>query len=377
MPARRSIFRWVPIAPLALLPALIACHGDSAPAPLGAAALAAVSTHPGAPREALARAVDALFTEKDGGETRALLVLHDGRIAAERYAPGYGPGTKLLGWSMSKSVTGMMVLMLVADGRLRLDQPAPIPAWQRQGEPRGEITLRQLLQMRSGLKHREVADPAWDADTVKMLFLDGRDDMAAYAEAQPLEAEPGKVWNYSTETGVILADIAARTLTDSADPAVRRAAVQQYLNARLIAPLGLKSLTAEYDAAGTLIGGSMIHMTARDWGRFGEFLRNGGAVRGAQIMPRAVLAEMTAPSPANPGYGMQLWLNRPQVDGHEELFPGQAPQSLFACIGHLGQYVIVSPSQHLTLVRLGKTDAADKARLRARLEAVVELFGAD
>ncbi len=360
---------------LLLLPALIGCHGGaSAPAPLSAAALLAVGEHPGAPREPLARAIDALFTDPAAGETRALMILHNGRVVAERYAPGYTRDTRLIGWSMSKSVTGALIGQLVADGRLRLDEPVPIPLWQRPGDPRGEITLRQLLQMRSGLHHREVTSPPYGADTVRMLVLEGRDDMATYAEAQPLETEPGSQFRYSTATTVILSDLAARALTDSKNPAIRRAAVADYLRTRLIEPIGMHSMVAEYDAAGTLIGGSMIYASTRDWARFGEFLRNGGAVRGAQIVPRGWIAFMTSPSPRNAGYGAQLWLNHFGPAGRDELFAGRGPASLFACVGHLGQYILVSPDQHLTVVRLGKSDETQRDAVRGRLGDIVGLF---
>ena len=370
------------ILPLALLPVLIGCHQGERAQPLDPAALAVVGERPGAPREALARAVDALFTAPDIGETRALLVWHNGRLVAERYGAGYGPNTRFLGWSMTKSVTGALIGLLVADGRLRLDQPVPIPAWQRPGDPRGEVTLRELLQMRSGLRNREEADPVTDADTVRMLFLDGRDDMAAFAESQPLEARPGSRFRYSTATAVILADAASRALTESRDPATRRRLLAEYLRTRLTEPLGMSSAAPEFDAAGTMIGGSMFHATARDWGRFGEFLRNMGSVRGAQVVPRDWISFMTTPSPANPAYGGQVWLNRPNGErngAHErsELFPDRAPHSLFGCVGHLGQYMLVSPEQHLTVLRLGKTAGADRAALRDRLADLVELFPSD
>lgn len=367
------------ILPLLALPALAGCGGAAdgppAPPPVDPAALAVVGKAPGVPREDLARAVDALFAADAPGETRALLVLHRGAIVAERYAPGYSEKTRLIGWSMSKTITGVLIGQLVADGRLRLDESAPVPAWQRSGDPRGEITLRQLLQMRSGLRHTEAGDPIHESDEVRMLFLEGRDNMAAYAEARPLEAEPGRRFEYSSATTVILSDIATRALTDSTDPQVRARVMAEYLRTRLFEPVGLKSMVAEYDATGTLVGGSLIHATARDWAKFGEFLRNGGAVKGAQAVPRGWIDFMLAPSPRNPGYGAQVWLNRPQVDGHLALFPDRAPASLFACIGHLGQYVIVSPAQKLTVVRLGKTDPADRPELVRRLGNIVALYG--
>ncbi|MDP3674132.1 MAG: serine hydrolase [Novosphingobium sp.] len=363
------------ILPLLLVPALCGCGQEAAPPsePLSAAALAAVREQPGVPREALARRIDALFTALPEDETRAAIVVKSGRIVAERYAPGYHENTRFISWSMAKTVTAVMIGMLIADGRLQLDQPAPVPAWQRPGDPRGEITLRQLLQMRSGLRHTEAGDPIHESDEVRMLFLDGRDDMARWAEAQPLEAEPGRQWEYSTNTTVILADIATRALTRSIDPAARRSAMADYLRSRLFEPVGMASALPEYDRSGTLIGGSLIHATARDWAKFGEFLRNGGSVKGAQLVPRAWIRFMTTPNPRNPGYGAQTWLNRPQADDGKAQFPG-APPSLFAAQGHLGQYVVVAPSQQLTVVRLGRTDEDKLAPVRERIARIVALY---
>ena len=365
------------IAPLALLPALIGCGGSDQsqpppPPPLSAQAMAAVIDKPGTSREALARAVDQLFTREDCAETRAVLVLKDGRIVAQRYAEGYHENTRFISWSMAKTVTAVMIGMLAADGRLRLDEGVPIPAWQRPGDARGEITLRQLLQMRSGLKHDEDGDPPYETDTVRMLFLDGRDNMAAYAEAQPLEEEPGKRWEYSSATTVILADLAARALTISTDPAERARAVSDYLKTRLFDPLGMKSMVPEFDKAGTLIGGSLMHGTARDWARFGEFMRNRGAVQGAQLVPSSWIDFMTAPSPANAGYGAQTWLNRPQSDG-QPLWAG-LPSSVFSLNGHAGQFVVVSRDNGVTVVRLGKTAEGQHGPVRAGIVRIIRLF---
>ncbi|MEQ1498437.1 MAG: serine hydrolase [Novosphingobium sp.] len=362
------------IAPLLLLPALIACgSGQSAPPPpLSGAAMAAVIAEPGVGREALARAVDDLFSREDTAETRAVLVLKGGRIVAQRYGPGYHENTRFVSWSMAKTVTAVMIGMLVADGRLRLDEGVPIPAWQRPGDPRGSITLRHLLQMRSGLKHEEVSDPPYEADTVRMLFLDGRGNMATYAEAQPLEDEPGTSWEYSSATTVILADLAARSLTTSQDPAERARVVGDYLRTRIFEPLGMKSMVPEYDAAGTLIGGSLIHGTARDWARFGEFLRSRGAAQGAQLVPSNWIDFMIAPSPANRGYGAQTWLNKPR--------PGQAAMwaplsaNAFSMNGHLGQFVVVDPGRGVTVVRLGRTDDANLLPVREAIVRIAALF---
>jgi len=368
---------WLPAPLLALAACGDAPAAPDEPAPIEVSqeALGAVIADPGAPRIELAQRIDDVFTAEEMGETRALLVMHNGKLVAERYGPGYDANTRFVSWSMAKTVTAVMIGMLVAEGKLQLDETPPIPNWQRSGDPRGEITLRQLLQMRSGLRHTETADPPYAAETVKMLFLEGRDDMAAYAEAQPLEAEPGRQFEYSTPTTVILADIAARVLSPSNKPEARRKAVDEFLKARLFVLLGMTSMVPEYDAAGTLIGGSMIHGTARDWAKFGEFLRRGGSVDGAQLVPRGWVDFMTSPSPRSPDYGAQTWLNRPSgTDDRDVLFAEQGPRSLFGMVGHLGQYVLVSPRQGLTVVRLGKTDSPGRDPVAKGLGEIVALY---
>ncbi|MDG2005012.1 MAG: serine hydrolase [Novosphingobium sp.] len=359
---------------------LTACDSgpDTAgPPPPSKEALDAIASDPGAAREQLGRAIDRLFNDEAVGQTHALLVMHRGKIAAERYADGYGKDSRLLGWSLSNCVTGIMTGLLVSDGRLRLNESVPVTTWQRSGDPRGEITLKQLLQMRSGLRHNETKVPTHESDLVRMLFLDGRDDMAAYAEAQPLGAEPGAKFEYSSATAIILADVSARSLSNSDNPDVRRKLVADYLRTRLFEPARMGSMTAEFDAAGTMIGSSMIHATARDWGKLGEFLRHGGSVRGAQLIPRRWIEFMRSPSPRHPGYGAQLWLNRPHPHGEQELFPAMAPDSLTACIGDLGQYIIASPQQKLTVVRLGHSDRERRPDLRDRLGELVALYPAN
>lgn len=367
---------------LGLAPALLALAacGAAAPAetPLSDAAKAAVTKDAGAPKDQLARAIDDLFTAPGLGDTRAVVVMANGKLAAERYGPGYDKDTRFVSWSMAKTVTGVLIGMLVSDGLLALDAPAPVPLWQRQGDPRSEITLRHLLQMRSGLRHTEAGDPPYESSEVRMLFLDGRDNMAKWAEEQPLEAEPGKQFEYSSNTSVILADIAARALTTSTKPEARRKAVADYLQQRLFAPLGMTSMVPEFDASGTLIGGSLMHATARDWAKLGEFLRRKGAAPGGeQLVPQRWVEAMVTPSPRSPHYGFQIWLNRlvPGAPaGEHPLFPDRAPESVFSLIGHMGQYVLVSPRQRVTLVRLGHSDAAERPPMLQQAADVLELY---
>lgn len=372
--------RRFPNLAIALLPALLlAGCGEAAPPPeppLAPEALAAVSENPGTQREKLARAIDNLFVAKGIGETRAVVVMHGGEIVAERYGEGYGAQTPFVGWSMSKTVTALLIGALVSEGRLELDSSPPIPAWQRAGDPRGAITLRHLLQMRSGLRHEEMADPVYSSSEVRMMFLDGRDDMAAWAEAQPLEHEAGAVHQYSTATSTILADIAARVLAPEGSVEDRQRAMAAFLASRLAGPLRAPSFMAEFDAAGTMMGGSMIWATARDWGKLGELLRHKGSVGGTQLVPRSWIEFMTSPSPRAADYGAHIWLNRDSGEERVVLYPEQGPGSAFGLVGHLGQYVIVSPAQKLTIVRLGKTDNAERQALVEQIARIAALYPA-
>ncbi len=315
-----------------------------------------------------------LFSDREAmGETRALLILRDGVPIYEAYGPGYSANSKLISWSMAKSITAVLIGFMVADGRLVLDDPAPVPAWQRPGDPRGTITLRQLLHMSSGLEHLEEAEQAWDADTVKMLFGEHVGDMAGMAEAKPPVASPNEAYNYSSATSVILSDILARALTDSEVPAVRRDAVRALVSGRLAEPLGMTSLTPEFDAAGTMIGGSIIHATARDYAKFGEFLRRRGeAPDGTQLLSERWIDFMLTPSRTDGGYGGHIWLNRPRPAGSGvALWPQDGPADLFACIGHQGQFIVVSPRQKLTVVRLGISTDAQIVNVREGLQRVM------
>jgi CubicO group peptidase (beta-lactamase class C family) len=132
----------------------------------------------------------------------------------------------------------------------------------------------------------------------------------------------------------------------------------------------------EFDASGTLIGGSLMHATARDWAKLGEFLRRKGrGPGGEQLVPQRWVEAMVAPSPARANYGFQIWLNRSLPEGEEQpLVPDRAPKSLFSLIGHVGQYVLVSPDQGVTMVRLGHSQTEERKAMLQQAADVLELY---
>lgn len=325
------------------------------------AVLAGASAAPAAPSGPLS----ALFAASQG-DTRAAMLVEDGRVIAKRYQPGYSDTTRFISWSSAKSLTAMVVGALVADGKLSLDAPAPLAEWHRPGDPRAAITLRQLLNMASGLRNVEVGHPVEASDTNQVLFVTGTQAMAARAIAAPLAAKPGAAFNYSSLTSIILAEIATRALTDSHDPRVRARAYRDYAYKRVYTPAGVTSAFLEFDGSGTQIGGSLIHMTLPDFARMGAVLLHGRGVHGETVVTPEWLAFMKTPSPDNPDYGGHVWLDR---------FSRAGGPPTVSMQGHLGQYVVTwnAHGHDYVLVRLGN---AREDRLNSVRGAIADVVAA-
>jgi len=266
---------------------------------------------------------------------RAVVVVKAGRIAGEAYEPGFSKDTPLLGWSMAKTVTATIIGTLIRDGKLSLDDRDLFPQWRN--DQRGDIRLADLLAMESGLAFNENYGTV--ADVTRMLFLEP--DMANFAADQPLEADPGSRFTYSSGAGVMLSKIWMDRVGD-------RAAALAYPQQALFEPLGMTSAVMETDAAGTFVGSSYMYATARDWARLGVFLAHDGVWNGNRILPEGFVAEMQQPNRTSNGrYSrMQTWLPA-RREG--------IPADTFFLDGHDGQNVVVIPSLDLVVVRLGLT----------------------
>jgi CubicO group peptidase (beta-lactamase class C family) len=295
---------------------------------------------------ALERIVTEAFREPDPRRlrrTRAILVVQDGRITAERYAPGFTEATRFPGWSMTKSVFGALVGVLVGEGRLTLLDRELMPAW-RHPDPRAAIAVEDLLRMRSGLAFsEEYADLT--SDVIEMLF--NRDDAAAYAASRPLIAPPGTAWSYASGTTNILSAIARRRVGEAGYPTWPRRA--------LFGPLGMNSALMEPDASGTFVASSFMLATARDWARFGQLYLQDGVWDGRRLLPEGWVSFSTTPTPQSPGgiYGAHWWLGlKPELGGGTAT-ASRLPRDAFFAVGHEGQVLTVIPSRRLVVIRLG------------------------
>ncbi len=303
-----------------------------------------------APAPAVAAALERAFSEPGPPlhrRTKAVVVAQDGRLVAERFAPGYGPDTPMLSWSMAKSVTMALIGALVREGAFDPARPAPVPEWRGAGDPRGAITLDHLLRQSSGLDWDETLNAT--SDVSRMLFLEP--DAGAFAAAVPLAEPPDTRWYYSSGTS----NLVARIVRDhfGGDPVAQARGARRLL----FEPLGITSAVLELDASGSFIGSSFAFLSARDWARFGELFRREGVWNGRRVLPEGWAEYARTPTPAAPRgeYGAHWWLNAGPPGAPEERRWPALPPDTYAARGHSGQWVVVVPSARLVVVRLGLT----------------------
>lgn len=298
---------------------------------------------------AIRQAIDRAFAEPDPAHprnTKAIVVLHDGRLIAERYAPGYGPDTPIWAHSLTKSLINALVGILVREGKLQLDQPAPVPAWRHADDPHRAVTVNQLLRMDSGLPFDETNGII--SPLTRMTFL--QRDMAAYAARTPLAHPPGTHWAYGNLDYVLLGRIVTHASGGSAVDAER------FVRRELFAPLGMAHTVIQTDATGTLIGSGGSYGTARDFARFGQLYLDDGMVDGLRILPAGWVAYSHSQT-LDTGYGAGFWLNIK----HDTRVPvwnapwgmPQLPKDMYYARGAFGQYVVIVPSEKLVVVRMG------------------------
>ncbi len=309
----------------------------------------------GAPAKTLAalRApVDRAFDETygAGSNTTGVVVVSDGKLIAERYAPGFGPWTPQRTWSVAKSISGTLIGIAVGKGLLDPKAPAPIPEWQKPGDPRAAITLDNLMRMASGL-HSDTAGNRTDA-----VYFGGT-AVTEETVAWPLEVRPGTRFRYANND-ILLAIRALRGKMPE-DPDGPNAFPAEWL----FSPLDMNHIVAEHDWQANYILSSQVWASARDLARLGDFWLADGVWNGKRILPEGWMKYMTTPSgpqPATgPGYGATMWLFGPAQG---------LPEGSYAAQGNRGQFIMVIPSRRLVIVRRGEDPGAarfDIAKLTA------------
>jgi CubicO group peptidase (beta-lactamase class C family) len=301
---------------------------------------------------AINAALDREFTEQPSQRPRyvkAIVIVKDGLVIAERYAPGFTLDTPLLSYSVAKSFTNALLGILVRERRLRIDQPVGAREWQQPGDPRDAVTIDDLLRMDSGIDAPETGsgfDPV-----SQMLF--GKDDMAAFAAGFPIKEPPHTGWEYTSANTIILDRLLGATVGDGA-PGMRA-----FADMKLFAPLHMDHVTMEFDGAGTFVGSAYVYATARDYARLGElFLNDGMSPDGQRILPEHWV-EYSRRSTMGSPYGAGFWTNDgPSAPAAARVARGFPKDGFFAS-GNRGQRIYIVPSEHLIVARFGYSPEPD------------------
>lgn len=291
--------------------------------------------------------VDEVFRGGVYGKTYGLVVVHEGRLIAERYANEIehwdGPNetvdrsTQLLSWSMAKSFTHAAIGVLGLD----VDAPANVPAWR--DDDRSVITLDHLLCMRDGLAFAEDYVDAGVSDVIEMLFGAGKDDVLAYAEARPLRAPPGERFNYSSGTSNIVSGIISREVGRGPD-------FERFLRDRLLHPIGITNARLGFDPAGTFIASSFLYMPAREFAKFGLLYLRGGVWDGTRLLPGGWVDHGRRPRSTDATDG--------RIHGAHWWCTGDDLGTWWAS-GYDGQSILLCPALDLIVVRLGWSPEED------------------
>ena len=307
---------------------------------------------------ALKAALDRAFEEPAAPpfrRTKAIVVVYDGRVIAERYAGGVGIDTPLPSFSMTKSMVNALIGILTQQGLVTPSMPAPIPEWRGASDPRREIEVEHLMRMTTGLALDESYSGFGGMDRMYLAA-----DMSAYAVNAKMIAPPGRRWNYSSGTTQIL----ARIVRDAVGGPEQTLA---FAWRELFGPLGMRSVTLEFDNVGTLQGATNMLASARDWAKFGLLYLNDGVVGEKRIL-HADWVDFCAAATLDTDYAAGFWTNRSEHPNARERVQLGMHRDAFFAAGDMGQQVVIVPSQKLVVVRLGDSvDPSGDIKGTARL----------
>lgn len=329
------------------------------------------TTFPDVDESALQSALDWAFDDAGlarAQNTRGIVVVYRGKIVAERYAPGWGPETPQISWSMGKSIAATLTGVLIQDGYLSLDESAPVPAWQSETDPRRHIRVRDLLRMSSGLDFDNFGlSPGQSymaANEHMRIYFDAL-DIEAHAINQPPRFEPGTVWRYRNSDPLTLMSL----VRDGAE--AQGMSHLEFPQRRLFDRIGMRSMVLETDAWGNFIVTGYDYGSTRDWARFGLLYLQDGIWQGERILSDGFVDFVRTPAPADPrrGYGGLFWLN---AGGTFERLPTDA----YYAAGYMGQRTMIIPSRDVVIVRQGPSPGGDGAYFEELVVRMLEAMGA-
>ena len=315
----------------------------------------------------VAQAVAAAF-EPVEGLTAALVVTHKGRIIGERYGDGITMHTPLESWSMGKSLTATLMGVLIEQGVYDLRQPAPVPEWQTEGDPRQAIRIADILRMSSGLRFRGVADPDLDLSLGypdHLYVYTGTVNSFQWAATRPQQWPPNTIGRYRNSDPVLTNYLVRLGVEGRGD---------EYLSfpqRELFDRIGIRGFVLETDPYGNYLLQGYELAPARDWARLGNLYLQDGVWMGERILPEGFTEFVSTLAPAwkadgRPIYGGFFWINGTGS------FP--VPREAYYMSGAGGQTTLIIPSHDLVVVRQGhyRGSRAGGRALRNALRMLME-----
>lgn len=321
----------------------------------------------GADEDALNAILDWAMTDA-GQNTRALVVVHRGKIVAERYAERFTAHTPQISWSQGKSITAALIGVLVQQGELELDQAAPVAEWhQDPADPRRQITITDLLHMSSGLdfKNYGLAEPiSYTNENEHFVIYFDAVNVFEHAINQPMDIPPDTEFRYRNSDPLTLGRIIRQIVEGRGEDYLT------FPQRVLFDRIGIRNAVLETDTHGNFIMTGYDFLSAYDWARFGLLHLWDGEWLGERILPEGWVEFISTPTATDPndGYGGLFWLNRggalPDV-----------PSGAFWPAGFMGQNTVVIPSLDMVVVRLGPSPGGSNRYLNRLVGGVIEALG--
>jgi CubicO group peptidase (beta-lactamase class C family) len=296
--------------------------------------------------------------------TRAIVVVYKGTIVGERYAAGWTKDTPQISWSEGKSITAALVGILVGKGELRVDDYAPVREWRAADDPRGQIRVRDLMHMSSGLDFANLGlagpESYTRANKHMRVYFDGL-NVFDHAVNNPLEIAPNTQWRYRNSDPLTL----GRIIRESVEK--RGESYLTFPQRELFDRIGARHVVLETDAWGNFIMTGFDYLSARDWARFGLLHLHDGVWQGTRVLPEGWVQFISSPAPADEsrGYGGLFWLNRGGA------WKG-VPDDAYMASGHMGQYTMVIPSRDVVVVRMGPSPGGSQEYMSQLVARVLE-----
>ena len=315
------------------------------------------------PQDAWPRGVDIEMAQRaldtgfgpPGARTLGLVVTYKGRILGERYSDEVDIHTPLESWSMTKSLSGTLMGVLIEQGEYELWQNAPIPEWQEiSGDPRQDIRIGDIMRMSSGIMINAPSDPDYDTSTYADHFYlyTGGVNQYKYAASRPAEYPPNTIGRYRN-TDPVLTNYLIRLAVEG-----RGEDYHSFPQRNLFDKLGIRNALIETDTYGNFLGQGLAFMSARDWARLGNLYLTDGVWNGERLLPEGYVEYASTTAPAwmtdgRPVYGGAFfWVDN---DVGDDGIP-----SSFRMSGAGGQSTTIIPSHELVIVRIGKYTGASE-----------------